>query len=109
MPLLFPRETGVVRSLAGAKEDLGSDDDVTAAEFEFLDDATAIFRHEIAGNIGQSVPASREKGRWRPQLDLGTSRIIALSSIEHVDSVLESNPDDIFGRISTDLGTDGEP
>lgn len=55
--LLFPRETGVVRSLASAVVDLGSYDDVTTAEFEFLDDATAA----NSGNTGESAPASREQ------------------------------------------------
>ena len=40
--LLFSRETLVVGPLASAKVELGSDNDVTAAEFEFLDDATAV-------------------------------------------------------------------
>ena len=55
--LLFPRETCVVRSLAGAEVDLGSYDDITTAEFKFLDDATAA----NFGNPDEQGPESREK------------------------------------------------
>ena len=40
--LLFPRESPVVGSFASTEVDLCGDDDVTTAEFEFLDDATAV-------------------------------------------------------------------
>ena len=43
------------------------------------------------------------------QLKLATSLVVRLSSVKHVDSVLESDLDDILCRISTNLGTDGEP
>lgn len=43
------------------------------------------------------------------QLELGTSTTIDLGSVEHIDSVLESDLDDIFGRISANFVTDGEP
>ena len=43
------------------------------------------------------------------QLELGTSTAIGLGSVEHVDPVLESDLDNIFGGICTNLTTDGEP
>lgn len=52
---------------------------------------------------------ARETGEGTLQFELSTSIIIALGSVKHVDAVLESGLDDIFGGIGTDLSTDGEP
>jgi len=48
--------------------------------------------------------------QWKDrQLDLGSSSVVALGGIEHVDSILESELDDVFGRTFTDLVPNGEP
>lgn len=43
------------------------------------------------------------------QLDFGAPVTVGLSGVEHVDSALESEFDDVLGRISTNLATNGEP
>jgi len=50
-----------------------------------------------------------ENQRRGLQLELGTPTTIGLGSVEHVDPVLKSDLDDIFGGISINLATDGEP
>ena len=112
-PLLFSRETLVIRPPASAEVDLGSDNDVTTAEFEFLNDATAksnVERDQEITSDDRLKPTHHvRKYQGDLQLELGASLAIRLGGVEHVYSVVESDLDDLFGGISLNRTTDGEP